>query len=98
MVATEIGGTIRLDYHGEYSEWGVLQSFYNVSFYYADNTLNVSFSNVSESTIGMNMIWGFGGFTPNLQSDTDWDVQDTNARSVTDAPNSAKQAPDTRPT
>ncbi len=88
VVATEIGGTIRLDYNGDYSERGVLQSFYNVSFYYADNTLNASFSNVSESTIGMNMIWGFGGFTPNLQSDTDWDYHDSNARSVADAPNS----------
>ncbi|MHA1612440.1 MAG: hypothetical protein ACTSYU_10350, partial [Promethearchaeota archaeon] len=26
MVTTEVGGTIKLTYNGEYSEWGVLQS------------------------------------------------------------------------
>ncbi|MCF2138943.1 MAG: hypothetical protein K9W44_02660 [Candidatus Lokiarchaeota archaeon] len=89
MVSTEVGGKIRLDFTGFYDEWGTEQPFYNVSFYYSDGRLNSTVVNVSQSTIGMNLILGFGGFSPNILSDTDWDAQDILARSVANAPSSA---------
>ncbi len=89
MVSTQVGGKIRLDFTGFYNEWGTEQPFYNVSFYYSDGRLNSTVANVSQSTIGMNLILGFGGFSPNILSDTDWDAQDNLALSVANAPSSA---------
>ncbi|MHA1647481.1 MAG: hypothetical protein ACTSVU_05780 [Promethearchaeota archaeon] len=85
-VATEAGGKIKLNYNGDYEEWGVLQPFFNVTFYLANQTVNTTIANVSESTIGMNLILGFGGFSPNVIIEPNWTAADSEALTIANTP------------
>lgn len=86
MVQIEENGRINLTYTGQYEEWGIKDLFFDIEFIKADGTVNSTVKNISQSSIGMGLIWGFGGFSPNFVCSTNWTENDANARMVADAP------------
>jgi hypothetical protein len=85
-VTIQNGGLINLTYTGEFLNWGLLDVFFDIEFIYENRDINATVLNISQGSIGMNLILGFGGFAPNIITSTNWTASDENALAVANAP------------
>lgn len=89
VIQLETNGLLNLTYVGEYLEYGIWKQFFDIQFILANGTVDTQISNISQSSIGMNLIWGFGGFSPNFVCSTNWTDHDQQAINVANAPANA---------
>jgi hypothetical protein len=91
--AIEIGGTITFVENGEYLSYGVEEMHYNVTFNYANGTINQTIANYSSTSVAYAFILGFGYWQPGIQIDTNWTTQDNTATMLANTPASELYSP-----